>query len=79
MSCRFGGGHGEGVVAEAGDQVKPPAECLDVAGDGVDGGDLAALDLRYPPGRDAHGPGELGLGEAMAPALLSTPGRALGI
>jgi hypothetical protein len=44
-SCRFGGGHGEGVVAEAGDQVESAAECLDTAGDGVDGGELAALDL----------------------------------
>ena len=41
------------MVTEAGDQVEPPAKCLDVAGDGVDGGDLAALDLRYPPRRDA--------------------------
>jgi len=32
--CRFGGGDGEGVVAEAGDEVEFVAECLHVAGDG---------------------------------------------
>jgi hypothetical protein len=32
---------------------------------GIDGG-LAALDLRYLPGRDAHRLSELGLGEAVA-------------
>ena len=41
------------------------------------GGDLAALDLGYPPRRDAHGLGELGLEEAMALALLSGPVPAL--
>ena len=73
----FGGGHGEGVVANAGDQVEPPAECLDVTGNGVDGDDLTALDLRYPPGRDAHRRGKLGLGKAMAPALHREPVPAL--
>ena len=38
------------MVAEAGDQFEPSAECLDVAGDGVDSGDFAALDLGYRPG-----------------------------
>jgi hypothetical protein len=36
-------GHSEGAVAEDGDKVEPPAEGLDVARDGADGGDLAAL------------------------------------
>jgi hypothetical protein len=40
------------VIIEAGDQVEPSAEGLDVPGDGVDGGDLTALDrqgrARYP-------------------------------
>jgi len=62
-SCCFGGGHGEGVVAEAGDQAEPSAGCIDVARDGADGGDLTALDLRYPPRRDAHRLGGLSLGE----------------
>jgi hypothetical protein len=34
----FGGSDGEGVVAEAGDEVELAAECLHVAGDGVDSG-----------------------------------------
>jgi hypothetical protein len=44
-SCRFGGGHGEGVIGEAGDQGGPLAESLDAAGNGLDGGNLTALDL----------------------------------
>src|SRR5215470_16076733 len=35
QSGSFGCGDGEGVVTEAGDQVEPSAQCLDVAGDGV--------------------------------------------
>jgi hypothetical protein len=30
-------GHGEGVVGEVGDEFQVAAECLDVAGDGLDG------------------------------------------
>jgi hypothetical protein len=48
--CRFSCGHGDRVVSEAGDQVEPTAERLNVAGDGVDCGDLASLDLGYCPG-----------------------------
>jgi hypothetical protein len=48
-------GDGEGVVAEAGDEVQPSAECVDVAGDCVDGSQFAAFDLGYPAGDDAHG------------------------
>jgi len=58
------------VVAEAGDKVEAAAEGLHVAGDRVDGGQFAALDLRYPSRGDAHGLGELGLGEALALAFL---------
>jgi hypothetical protein len=37
LSGGFGGGHGEGVIGEIGDEVQAAAECLDVAGDGLDG------------------------------------------
>lgn len=47
---RFGGGDGEGVVAEAGDEVEPSAERLHVAGEGVDGSQVAALDPGDPAG-----------------------------
>ena len=58
----FGGGDGEGVIAEAGDEVEPSAEGFDVAGDCFDGGQFAAFDLGDPAGGDAHRLGELGLG-----------------
>lgn len=50
---------------------------FDVAGYGVDGGDIAALDLRYPSRPDAHHRSELGLGEAVALALFSEAVAAL--
>ena len=50
---------------------------FDVAGNGVDGGDIAALDLRYPSRPDAHHRSELGLGEAVALALFSEAVAAL--
>lgn len=53
-SCRFCCGDGEGMVAEAGDQVEPSAKRFDIAGDGVNDGELAALDLGYPAGRDSR-------------------------
>jgi hypothetical protein len=37
LSGGFGSGHREGVVGEVGDEFQVPAECLDVAGDGLDG------------------------------------------
>jgi hypothetical protein len=37
LSGGFGGADCEGVVGEVGDKVQAPAECLDVAGDGLDG------------------------------------------
>ena len=46
----FGGSDGEGVVAEAGDELETSAECFDVAGDRIDRGKLAALDLGHPAG-----------------------------
>jgi hypothetical protein len=70
-SCRFSGGDGEGVVAEAGDEVES-AEGLHVTGDGVDGGQFAGLDLGCPPGGDTYRVGELGPGE---PSLLVLPGQ----
>jgi hypothetical protein len=68
---------GEGVVAEAGDEVEPAAECFDVAGGGFDGCEFAAFDLGDPAGGDAHGLGELGLSEAVALALFGEPVAAL--
>ncbi len=50
LVIRFGCGDGEGVVAEASDEVEASAECLHVAGDRVDGGQFAALDLGDPSG-----------------------------
>jgi hypothetical protein len=37
LSGGFGSGHRDGVVGEVGDELQLPAECLDVAGDGLDG------------------------------------------
>ena len=37
LSGGFGSGHREGVIGEVGDELQVPAECLDVAGDGLDG------------------------------------------
>ena len=48
------------------DEFEAAAEGLHIAGDRVDGGQFAALDLGYPSGGDVHGVGELGLGEAAA-------------
>ncbi len=62
-------GDSKGVVAEAGDEVESASECFDVAGDGFDGCEFAAFDLGDPAGGDAHGRGELGLGEAVALAF----------
>ncbi len=53
----LGGPHSEGMVAEAGDQVEPSAKRFHVAGDGVDGGQFAPLDLGDPARGDAHGRG----------------------
>jgi hypothetical protein len=50
-----------------------PAECLHAAGDGLDGGQFAALDLGDPARGDAHGLGELDLGEAALLALRGEP------
>src|SRR5262245_40223535 len=69
----FGRGDSESVVYEAGDQVEPSAERFHIAGDGVDRGELAPLDLGDPAGGDAHRLGELGLGQAVT---LAFPGEA---
>ena len=42
-----GDGQPDGPVAEVGHEVQPAAECFDVAGDDLNGGDLAVLDLGY--------------------------------
>ena len=55
-SCRFGCGDGEGVVAEGSDEVEASAECLHVAGDRVDGGEFAALDVGNPSGSQRDAP-----------------------
>jgi hypothetical protein len=41
------------MVAESGDEVELAAERFDIAGDGVNGGQFAAFDLRYPAWGDA--------------------------
>ena len=55
LLCGGGGtadGQPDGPVADIGYEVQPAAEGLDVAGDDLEGGDLAVLDLGYPG--DAH-------------------------
>jgi hypothetical protein len=54
VSRRFAGSDRQHVVGEVDNQVQPPTERLDVAGDGFNGGGLTALDLRYPLRSDAH-------------------------
>jgi hypothetical protein len=56
-----GGGHCEGVVGEVGDEVEAPAEGLDVAGDGLDGGQFAALDLGDSARGNTYDLGELSM------------------
>jgi hypothetical protein len=51
LSCAGGGdgdGQSDGTVAEIGDEVESASEGLDVAGDVLEGGDLAVFDLGYP-------------------------------
>ncbi len=79
-----GGGRGvadgqpDGSVAEISDEVQSAAEGLDVAGDNLERGDLAVLDLGHPGDAHPHGGGDLllaqgqllaGLGE-LVPARL---------
>src|SRR5260370_18764723 len=67
LSCGGGGGadgQPDGPVAEVGDGLQPSAEGLDVTGDDLEGGDVAVLDLGYPGDADAHGGGDLLLGQA---------------
>jgi hypothetical protein len=47
-----GPGSPDPSIVLAGDQVEPSAEGFDVAGDGLYGGDFAALYLGYPAGDD---------------------------
>ena len=46
------------------DAVQSAAKGLDIAGDDLEGGDLAVLDLGYPGDAHAHGGGDLLLGQA---------------
>jgi hypothetical protein len=81
LSCGGRGvadGEPDGPVAEISDEVQPAAEGLDVAGDDLEGGDLAVLDLGHPGDAHPHGGGDLllaqgqllaGLGE-LVPARL---------
>lgn len=73
MSGGFGSGDCEGAVREVGDGVQAAAECLDVMGDGLDGGQLATLDLGHPARGDAHGLDKPSLGETALLALLGEP------
>jgi hypothetical protein len=47
-----GDGEADGSVAEVGDEVEASAEGFDVAGDDLEGGDVAVLDLGYPGDAD---------------------------
>jgi hypothetical protein len=73
------------ILSEIGDQVQSAAEGLDVAGDDLEGGDLAVLDLDTPSDGHAHGDSDLlfaqtqmlaRLGE-LVPARLGEPQHAL--
>jgi len=73
-------GQPDGPVAEVGDEVQPAAEGLDVAGDDLEGGDLAVLDLGYPGDTYVRGGGDLLLAQAQLLAGLgelvpARPGR----
>ena len=63
-------GHLEEVAADVRHQFQLAAQGDDVAGEGLDGGDLAVLDLGDPARSDAHDLREPGLCEAQALALL---------
>jgi len=73
LSGGFGSGDCQGAVGEVGDEVQAAAECLDVMGDGLDGGQLATLDLGHPARGDAHGLDKPSLGETALLALLGEP------
>ena len=64
-----GNGERDGPVAEVGYEVQASAEGLDVAGDDLEGGDFAVLDLEDPGDTDSHSSGEVPLSIA-APAFL---------
>src|ERR1039458_9378830 len=66
-------GQPDGPVAEIGHEVQPSAEGLDVAGDDLEGGDLAVLNLRHPGDTHPHDGGDLLLAQAK---LLAEIGRA---
>jgi hypothetical protein len=60
LSCGGGGvgnGQPDGPVAEIGDEVQSASEGLDAAGDDLEGGDLAVLDLGYPGDADGSASG----------------------
>jgi hypothetical protein len=90
LSCGGGGvadGQPDGPVAEISDEVQSASEGFDVAGDDLEGGDFAVLDLGYPGDAHAHGGGDLllaqaqllaGLGELMPAGLGEQPARARG-
>jgi len=69
--CQLRGGRGvgdgqpDGPVTEVGHEVQPTTERLDIAGDHLEGGDLAVLDLGYPGDAYAHGGGDLLLAQAQ--------------
>jgi hypothetical protein len=76
-------GQPDGPVAEIGYEVQPAAEGLDVAGDDLEGGDLAVLDLGYPGDAHPHGGGDLllaqllaDLGELVSARMAKQPARA---
>ena len=88
LSCGGRGvadGQSDGPVAEIGHEVQPSPEGLNVAGDDLEGGDLAMLDLGHPGdahphrGRDlflAQGQLLAGLGELVPAGLGEQSARA---
>jgi hypothetical protein len=68
LSCGGSGvadGQADGPAAEIGHEVEPAAEGLDVAGDDLEGGHLAVLDLGHPGDAYAHGGSDLLLAQAQ--------------
>jgi hypothetical protein len=77
----FGAGFDEGepLVTEVGDDLQAAAEGFDVGGQGAEFGGtwLGVLNGGHPALRNAHPPGDLGLGDAEAAAHLGEPEGAL--
>jgi hypothetical protein len=62
-------GQPDSPVTEPGDQIQPAAEGLYVAGDDLEAGDLAVLDLGYPGDRHARDGSDLLVARAQLLAV----------